>query len=104
MAPGDITMHTEETTATATAWRQYADEIEQHGAPDPTVVQQLNSLGDVYHDYKEAKQRELAERASAHQRVANHARLHASRLEATVQAFTEQDETSATSVRKSVAE
>jgi hypothetical protein len=91
MASGDISLDPDETTATANSWREYADQIEQHGAINPSVVGQLNALGDVYAHFKEAKHRELAERASAHQRVANHARLHAARLEATRQAFTEQD-------------
>jgi hypothetical protein len=98
MASGDISMDVDETTANANAWRQYADEIEQYGAINPSVVEQLNTLGDIYAPYVEAKQRELAERASAHQRVANHARLHAARLEATRQAFIEQDEAGAVSL------
>jgi hypothetical protein len=104
MASGDISMDPDETTATANAWRQYADQIEQHGAVDPSVVEQLNTLGDIYAPYVEAKQRELSERAGAHQRVANHARLHASRLEATRQAFIEQDAAAAASLNKAVAD
>lgn len=102
MASSDISMNPDETIATANAWRQYGDQIEQHGAVDASVVTQLNSLGDIYADYREAKLRELTERASAHQRVANHARLHASRLEATLQAFTEQDATGAASLNSVV--
>ena len=98
MNSADISNHSDESAAVARAYRQYADEIEQYGAVDPAVIQQLNSLGDIYAEYKEAKQQELAERAGAHSRVANHARLLASRLEATAQAFTAQDEASAASL------
>jgi hypothetical protein len=99
MASGVISNDPDESTAVAIAYRQYADQIEQYGAVDPSTVQQLNALGDIYAEYKEAKQRELTERAGAHSRVANHARLLAARLEATAQAFIEQDETSAASLK-----
>jgi hypothetical protein len=98
MASADISMDPDETTATANAWRRYADQIEQYGAINPSVVEQLNTLGDIYAPYVEAKQRELTERAGAHSRVAIHARLHAARLEATRQAFIEQDAAGAASL------
>jgi hypothetical protein len=100
MASGVIQNDPDESAAVASAYRQYADQIEQYGAVDPSVAAQLNALGDVYAEYKDAKQRELAERAGAHSRVASQARLLAARLEATAQAFIEQDETSAASINK----
>lgn len=100
MPSSEIANNPDESTSVANAYRQYADEIEQHGAIDPSVVAQLNTLGDIYADYKDAKQRELTERAGAHSRVANHARLLAARLEATAQAFIEQDEASAASINR----
>lgn len=103
MASGVTSNDPEQSAAVASAYRQYADQIEQHGAVDPVVVRQLNTLGDIYADYREAKHRELTERASAHSRVANHARLLAARLESTSQAFIEQDAASATSL-KTIAE
>lgn len=93
-----ISQNPDENASVANAYRQWADEIEQYGAVDPQVVAQLQTLGDIYADYKDAKQQELTERAGAHSRLANQARLLASRLEATSQAFIEQDEASAGSV------
>jgi hypothetical protein len=100
MAQGVISNDPDESAAIANAYRQYADEIERYGAVDPAVVAQLNTLGDIYAEYREAKHRELTERAGAHSRVANQARLLAARLEATAQAFIEQDETSAAALKR----
>jgi hypothetical protein len=104
MAPGDISIDPEATTATANAWRDYADQLEQHAATHAAAMgDAINTLGDVYADYKDAvQQRLIPEFYSAHRRVANGARLHASRLEATLQAFSEQDATGAASVKSSV--
>jgi Excreted virulence factor EspC, type VII ESX diderm len=99
MASGVISNDPDESAAVANAYRQYADQIEQYGAVDPSVVAQLNTLGDIYAEYKDAKQQELTERAGAHSRVANQARLLAAKLEATAQAFIEQDANSAASAR-----
>lgn len=98
MASGDISIDPDETVAAANAWLRYADQLEQHSAPNPSEVEQLNALGDVYHDFKAAKQNEWAARRSAYQRVANHARLHSARLQATLQAFNEQDAAGAESI------
>jgi len=98
MASGDISNDPDNSTAVANAYNRYAEQLEQHGAVDPHVLAQLDTLGDVYAPYKDAKLQELTARADAHSRVANHARRLASRLEATAQAFIAQDEASAGSI------
>jgi hypothetical protein len=105
-ASGDISIDSEAASATATAWRAYADQLEQHAASHVAAMgDAIQTLGDVYADYKDAvQQRLIPEFVGAHQRVANRARLHASRLEATTQAFGEQDANSAASVKNSVSD
>ena len=106
MASGDISIDLEATAAAASKWRDYADQLEQHAASQEAAMRDaVNTLGDVYHDYKHAVLNHLIpEHHGAHRRVANGARLQASRLEATHQGFSEQDATSAASVKSSVAD
>jgi uncharacterized membrane protein len=104
MATGMISQNPEQNASAAGAYRQYADEIEQYGAVDPSVTAQLNTLGDLYAEYKEAKVAELNARAGAHSRVANHARAIADKLDTTSQRFLEQDQENAARIAQSTNE
>jgi uncharacterized protein YukE len=97
MANDLIAQHPEENAHTASVFHDYANQIQAHGAVNPNDLAQLNTLGDLYSDYKSAKTYELNARADAHTRVANHARNLATNLNKTSQAFINQDETNAKS-------
>jgi hypothetical protein len=94
-----IAQHPEENTRAASAYQEYAQQIQDHGAVNPQDLAQLNTLGDLYSEYKSAKTYELNARADAHTRVANHARNLATNLNNTSQAFINQDETNAKSLQ-----
>jgi hypothetical protein len=97
MANDLIAQHPEQNNITANAYHAYADQIKAHGAVNPNDLTQLNSLGDLYSDYKSAKTYELNARADAHTRVSNHAKNLATNLNNTSQAFIIQDENNAKS-------
>jgi hypothetical protein len=97
-----IAQHPEENAHTSSVYHEYATKIQAHGAVNPSDLTQLNSLGDLYSDYKSAKTYELNARADAHTRVANHARNLATNLNNTSQAFINQDETNAKSITNAV--
>lgn len=87
-----VSLDTEEAAAVVAAWRDYGDQVEQHGMADPGAIAQLRlALGDTYADFVDAKVTEQQQRAAAYARVAAHSRLHAERLERTRRTFDEQD-------------
>ena len=87
-----VSLDTDEAAAVAAAWREYGDRVERHGAADPHALEQLRAgLGDIYAEFIDAKVIEQQERAAAYQRVAAQSRLHADRLDRTIQTFAEQD-------------
>jgi hypothetical protein len=97
-----IAQHPEENAHNSSVYHEYANNIQQHGAVNPSDLAQLNTLGDLYSDYKSAKTYELNARADAHTRVANHARNLATNLNKTSQVFINQDETNAKSITNAV--
>ena len=89
----DITLDPAAAAATADQWREYADQVEQHGQRQHVPIGELPSLlGDVYGEYVEAKIGEYQARQAAYQRVATQAREHARKLETTRQTFVVGDE------------
>jgi hypothetical protein len=95
---GLIAQHPEENKKTASAYQDYAQQLQDYGAVNPNDLVQIGQLGDLYQDYKLAKTNELNARADAHTRVANHARNLANNLNNTSTAFISQDETNANSL------
>ena len=88
-----ISLDTDAAAATAAEWRGYAEQVEQHGSHQHVSLDQLRSaLGDIYGPYVQAKGEEYEARRAAYQRVAEHARGHAGRLEGTRRIFTNTDD------------
>lgn len=94
-----ISLDTEAAAATAAEWRGYAEQVEQHGSHRHVPLEQLSSaLGEVYEDFVQAKGEEYQARQAAYQRVANHARGHADRLEGTRRILTNTDDEQASRI------
>lgn len=99
MADQPISLDTDEAALAVQQWREYADQIEQHGAADPAPIMQLRqALGDTYADFVDAKATEQDARVSAYQRVAAQSRRHAEHLERTRAGFEQQDGANADSL------
>jgi hypothetical protein len=77
----NVSFDSEETAAAIAQWRDYAEQVENHGASNPALLAHLrNALGDTYADFTDAKVLEQQERTAAYRRVAAQARSHADKL------------------------
>jgi hypothetical protein len=100
MGPAEISIDKEATIANAHAHLQYASDLRQGATNHAAAIgDAVNSLGDLYADYKDAVNQSLIpEFLGAHYRLANLHEAHGYRDLDTVQIFTDQDEAGAAGI------
>jgi hypothetical protein len=93
MASGEISIDKEATTANAHAHIQFAGALRQRAASHAAAMgDAVNTLGDLYADYKDAMNQSLIPAfLAAHHRLADLHEAHGYKGLHTVQAFDEQD-------------
>ncbi|MBN3458402.1 hypothetical protein JNN96_30640 [Mycobacterium sp. DSM 3803] len=88
----DVSLDLDEAAVLAQKWREYADSVEARGRTQHVPLNELTAMvGDVYAPYTDAKAREYEARQAAYQRVAEHSRQHADKLDATKIRFDAED-------------
>lgn len=88
----DVSLDLDEAAVLAQKWREYADSVEARGRTQHVPLNELTAMvGNVYAPYTDAKAREYEARQAAYQRVAEHSRQHADKLDATKIRFDAED-------------